>query len=240
MSTMRNLPDPHPIYKLLKPHFRYTMAINSQARARLINIGGVMDQLLAVRGEELFKRTSSLYSVHWTNIVKSCKDRGVDNTDKLPGYYYRDDGIKVWNAIKKFVGTILDLYYKTDTEVENDSELQLWAEDIHTNGFPGYFGAEDGHGFPCKINFKEQLADVCTLIMFTGSAQHAAVNFGQYDILSFVPNAPLTLRLPPPSVKNEATHDTLMKTLPSIQDAGLQVSLANLLAGFSDDEVYTL
>ena len=59
MATMRNLPDPHPIYKLLRPHFRYTMAINARARATLINKGGIIDKIFAIGGEgkvEAFKK----------------------------------------------------------------------------------------------------------------------------------------------------------------------------------------
>ena len=48
IATMRNLPDPHPVYKLLRQHFRYTMAINTSARASLINNGGIIDQLFAI------------------------------------------------------------------------------------------------------------------------------------------------------------------------------------------------
>ena len=43
MGTMRNLPDAHPVYKLLRPHFRFTMAINSIARKSLIHDGGILD-----------------------------------------------------------------------------------------------------------------------------------------------------------------------------------------------------
>ena len=58
---MRNLPDPHPIFKLLRPHFRYTMAINTRGRATLINDGGILDKLFAIGGKgkfELIRRAS--------------------------------------------------------------------------------------------------------------------------------------------------------------------------------------
>lgn len=240
MATMRNLPDPHPVFKILRPHFRYTMAINSRGRATLMNNGGVTDKLFAIgtAGKiELFKRTSAVYNIQWTNIVKSCKNRGVDDPDTLPGYYYRDDGIKVWKAIEAFVSDVLDEFYKTDLEVINDSELQSWAKDIHTNGLPGYYGAEQGHGFPNKISSRDELKDICTLMVFTGSAQHAAVNFGQYDVFAFVPNSPATLRHPPPTVKGKANYATMMATLPTEDNAASQVAASHLLTRYSDDEV---
>lgn len=240
MATMRNLPDPHPIFKLLRPHFRYTMAINSRARATLINDGGIIDNLFAIGGpgkNELVKRFSALYSVHWTNIVKNVKQRGVDSPDKLPGYYYRDDGIKIWKAIEKFVGQFIDNFYESDEEVKTDTELQNWAEEIHTTAFPGYFGAEDGHGFPKQISSKQELTEHCTLIIFTGSAQHASINFGQYDIYGFVPNAPTTLRHTPPTRKGVADYVHLLHTLPNKHDAAKQIFVSHLLSRYSRDEV---
>ena len=87
MATLRNLPDSHPILKLLHPHFRYTMAINSRARATLTNNEEVLDRMIAIGGKgkvELLRRVSAAYSVHWTHIRKSCKRRGVDDPEKLP------------------------------------------------------------------------------------------------------------------------------------------------------------
>ena len=224
VATMRYLPDPHPIYKLLRPHFRYTMAINTRARATLINNGGIIDKLFAISGEgtvELFKRISAQYSVHMTNIIRCAKERGVDNPHQLPGYYYRDDGTKIWEAIETLVGGIIDIFYNTDDDVREDPELKSWAEDVHTNAFPGYYGAKHGHGFPKVITTKEELKEYCTLIMFTGSAQHASINFGQYDMYGFIPNASSALRLPPPTKKGQADYTCLLYTSPSPRDATL-------------------
>ena len=237
---MRNLPDPHPIFKLLRPHFRYTMAINTRARATLINDGGIIDRLFAIGGKgrvELFRRISTLYSVYWTNVKESTKDRGVDNAKQLPGYYYRDDGLQIWNALEQFAGDIVNQFYKTDGNVKGDEEIQSWAEDIHTKAFPGHYGGKEGHGFPKRISSKKELTNLCTLIMFTGSAQHASINFGQYDMYGFVPNSPSTLRKPPPSKKGEADYTTLLETLPSEEDAGNQVTVVHALSSYSEDEV---
>ena len=243
MATMRSLPDPHPILKLLRPHFRYTMAINTAARASLINDGGILDKLFAIGGAgkvKFLQRVSNLYRVQWTNIVQYAQERGVDDPDKLPGYYYRDDGTKIWNVMSKFVEGIVDEFYNTDEDVENDSEIQNWAKDVYTDAFPG-FGAKksSSHGFPQEINTKKELTEYCTLIIFTGSVQHASINFGQYDMYAFVPNAPATLRLPPPSKKGDADYNKLLSTLPDKTSTTHQISVAHLLSQYSHDEVST-
>jgi hypothetical protein len=48
IAANRKLSQMHPIYRLLHPHFRYTMEINAFGRVKLINAGGDhREQLLA-------------------------------------------------------------------------------------------------------------------------------------------------------------------------------------------------
>ena len=240
MGTVRNLPDAHPICKLLRPHFRYTLAINTRARSTLINDGGIIDRIFGIGGQgkvDLFKRISKSYTVDWTNIKKNIKERGVDNPTQLPGYYYRDDGLKVWNALEQFVSDVINTFYATDEEVKNDAELQNWAMDIYMNGFPGFSGGKDGRGFPKNVTTKKDLIEQCTRIMFTGSAQHASVNFGQYAIYGYVPNAPFSMHQPPPTKKGVADYQTLLETLPDKSEAVLAMTVTYLLSQYSSDEV---
>ncbi len=240
MSTMRNLPDAHPINKLLIPHFRYTMAINTRARATLINNGGIIDMAFGIGGKgknELFERVSKAYHVDWTNIEDNVRERGVDDPKQLPGYYYRDDGLKVWKAIKEFVTNVVKKFYSSDNDVKNDRELDSWAHDLYTNGFPGYFGAEQGHGFPDRIESIDSLIKQCTRIIFTGSAQHASVNFGQYFIYGYVPNAPFAVRRPPPEKKGITDYETFLDSVPDKTTAVLSMVLTYVLSRYGPDEV---
>ena len=73
--------------------------------------------------------------------------------------------------------------------------------------------------------------------MFTGSAQHAAVNFGQYTYYSFVPNAPFVLHKPPPMTKGKLKFKDLMDSLPDKEETLATNVLVSLLSGYSPDEV---
>ncbi len=237
VATMRNLPDSHPINKLLRPHFRYTVAINTRARATLINDGGIIDKSFGIGGQgkkELFRRASEYYTVDFTNIKESIAERGLED---LPKFYYRDDGLKLWERFECLVSDIVDEFYQSDTEVNDDTELKNWAEDLHTNGFPKFRKAPEGRGFPKYIMTKCELIKQCTRIMFTGSCQHAAVNFGQYVIYSFVPNAPFTLRRRPPTKKGETSYDTLLQTLPDKRTTVQSIMITYALSQYSTDEV---
>ena len=242
VATMRTLPDAHPVCKLLLPHYRYTIGINVAARLKLINKGGIIDQTFSIGGKgkvELLQRAYNAYDVRGADIKHSVSNRQVDDEKLLPNYYYRDDGIKIWDEIESYVSKIIHIFYKNDKEVKGDEELQNWAKEVH-GAFPKSDRAPEGHGFPDKIKSREELINYCTLIIFNGSAQHAAVNFGQYEIYGFVPNAPFTLCKPPPTEKGKTTFADILETLPNLFTAGLSAGLVFSLSQYSPDEVSVL
>ena len=87
------------------------------------------------------------------------------------------------------------------------------------------------------MSSKEELALYCTLIMFTGSAQHASVNFMQYSFYQFVPNAPFGVRQPPPAKKGVADYQFLLDTLPDEDTAINSIGTTHLLSQYSQNEV---
>ena len=198
-----------------------------------------MDQIFAISGEgrsELMRRSGAAYSIHWANMKRSPKERGVNNPRLLPGYYYRDDGLKIWQAVEDFVSGVINVFYSSDKCVTSDSELQSWADDLYTNGFPGY-GGKQGHGFPKVIESKAQLIELSTLIIFTGSTHHGSVNYGMYDTYSFTPSAPCGMRIPPPTQKGKANLQTLLDALPDKDTACTMNATGYLLSQYSSDEV---
>ena len=50
VACWRQLPCLHPVWKLLKPHIKGIIAINTLGRERLIPAGGVVDNTLSVGG----------------------------------------------------------------------------------------------------------------------------------------------------------------------------------------------
>ena len=55
-------------------------------------------------------------------------------------------------------------------------------------------------GMPNDGSFRkmDDIVLVCSAIIFTCSAQHATLNFGQYEIFSYIPNYPSLLKGQPP------------------------------------------
>ncbi|RXN37823.1 arachidonate 5-lipoxygenase-like protein [Labeo rohita] len=53
-----------------------------------------------------------------------------------------------------------------------------------------------------------------TVVIFTASAQHAAVNFGQLDWYGWIPNSLSTMRKPPPQQKGQVDMKYIVESLP--------------------------
>ncbi|KFV82850.1 Arachidonate 5-lipoxygenase, partial [Struthio camelus australis] len=162
------------------------------------------------------------------------KAKGMDSQEAIPYYYYRDDGIKVWEAIKSFAEDVIRIYYESDEVVCEDVELQAFVKDIYVYGMRGVKAS----GFPKMIKTREKLAEYLTVVIFTTSAQHAAVNFGQYDWCSWIPNAPPTMRCPPPTEKGIVTIEQIVESLPDRGRSCWHLGAVWALSQFQDNELF--
>ncbi|WP_017325140.1 lipoxygenase family protein [Synechococcus sp. PCC 7336] len=237
MATHRQLPATHPLFKLLVPHFQGTLAINNAAQAFLVAPQGGVNALLSCTIEQ--SRTLAVKGLQMRGfnaemLYKRLQDRGVDDRQALPVYPYRDDALLVWDAIHEWAGAYLALYY-TDSDtadgglkkVTEDAHLQNWAKEIvaFEGGRLTDFGS-DGRG---AIDTLEYLVDAVTLIIFTGSAQHAAVNFPQKGIMSYAPAMPTAGYLPGRKIDKDMTEADYFQLLPPLDQAQSGLNLLYLL-----------
>lgn len=186
VGTGRNFSENHPIAKLLWPHFEGTLNINFLATKTLLSKGGAVDVLLDGTIESLLKLTVQGVEEYPFNdkfLPETFAERGVN---ELKDYAYRDDAMLYWNAIKKWVTGYLDAAYTQP--IGQDKELRAWYEDLvdPNGGRVKGFGENGG-----PIATKNYLINALTMIVYTSSVQHAAVNFPQYDLMSYCPNMPL-------------------------------------------------
>jgi len=232
ISTERQLASNHPVGVLLRPHFEGTLFINQSALTGLIGEGKTVDKVLSGELSESKRLTAEgvqgyPYDFNDSMVPKVFASRGIDNTEQLPDYPYRDDALLIWDAIHAWVADYLAIYYANDTAVLQDGELQNWLAELvdYKGGNVRGLGEQAPDEAAPSIRTLSYLTDALTLIIFTSSAQHAAVNFPQSTLMTYSPNMPLAGYRPAPTSATGATAQDYLDLLPSLSQAEVQMNM---------------
>ncbi|KAG8430250.1 hypothetical protein GDO86_018153 [Hymenochirus boettgeri] len=220
------LVPPPSIGRLIIPHLRYTLEINTLARSELVGPGGSFDQAVVTGNggiQEILLRGMNDMTYTSLCLPDDIESRGVQS---IPNYFYKEDGMKIWKAMESYISNIVHYYYLTDETVSKDPELQVWVAEIFDKGFL----SNKSSGIPSTIGNRVELTKYLTMIMFTCSAQHAAVNSGQFDFYSWLPNGPTTMRKPPPASKGSVTYQNIMEALPAVNTTAIAIAAVDLLS----------
>jgi hypothetical protein len=116
----------------------------------------------------------------------------------------------MWNTLRRWVESVISLWYPDDATVASDVYIQAWYKEIQS---------KDGarlSTFP-TITTKDQLLDAITMCIHIASPQHTAVNYLQNFYHAFVINKPAALYTPlPRSLKDlsKYTEVNLVTALP--------------------------
>ncbi|SET28238.1 lipoxygenase family protein [Variovorax sp. OV084] len=226
MATQRQFATAHPLSRLLSPHLEGAMFINEFATLIIMAPLTTGDVILTAPIETLQRecgRDRLAYDFYDRMMLPNdLRTRGVDDTAALPDYPYRDDALLVWNAIAQWVGDYVATYYLSDADVTGDYELKAWATELATSG--------KVHGFR-PITTRAQLIDVLTAIIFNASAQHAAVNFPQYSVMTYAPFSAGAGGVPAPTSSAGQNEASWSQMLPSRLAAQEQILLFHILGG---------
>ncbi len=225
-----NLPENHPLRTILIPHLEGTLLINYGAHAMLVAPEGTVDSLLASsigNDQSLSAKGTQSYLLNFNEISfpQTLANRGVTDPNQLPTYPYRDDGLLIWNAIESWVRDYFSIYYHDDSSVQKDRDLQNWASTLvdWKGGRLQNFG-DNGKG---AIQTRDYLVKAVSTLIFTASAQHAAVNFSQEGLMIYTPAFPFARYIPAPT--NPKDSDSFIKGLPSLSQAKHQLNMLYLL-----------
>ncbi|KAL5258994.1 hypothetical protein ACHWQZ_G009457 [Mnemiopsis leidyi] len=236
VAAYRNLPNAHPILRLLQPHIQGIIPVNVHARVifQAPEDGG-FSMFIGVGDQtrEVFENYFKEFCYEELLFPRSIEVREVQD---VPGYYHRDDMLASWKIIEAYVNEMVDLTYATSEDVLKDEEIQNFAREIAEHGF-GRF--EKKAGFPRSISNKEKLCEYLTAIVFNFSFYHASVNFQTFKY-SFPPNAPTCMLKPPPAQDEVITMDRILDSLPVGELAFLSYNVAYNLAQYSPIERFFL
>ncbi|MED6118733.1 Lox2p [Stylosanthes scabra] len=252
IATNRHLSVVHPINKLLSPHYRDTMNINSLARKALINADGIIEQTFLWGRYAL--EMSAVHYKDWVFLDQALPNdlikRGVAVKDSssphgvhlvIEDYPYANDGLEIWDAIKSWVQEYVFCYYKSDDALKQDTELQAWWKEL----------VEVGHGdkknetwWP-KMETRNELIEASTTLIWIASALHAAINFGQYPYGGYILNRPTLSRRFMPE-KGSPEYDELgknhekvfLKTITGKKETLIDLTVIEILSRHASDECY--
>ncbi|KAL4367478.1 hypothetical protein GQ457_05G026220 [Hibiscus cannabinus] len=253
LAAHRQLSAMHPIFKLLDPHMRYTLEINALARQSLINADGVIESCFTP-GRYCMEMSAVAYRSHWRfdkeGLPADLIRRGIAVPDPtqphglkllIEDYPYASDGLLIWNAIENWIRTYVNHYYPNSSLIHNDRELQCW---YHESVYVGHADLSNEDWWP-TLNTPDDLVSILTTIIWLASAQHAALNFGQYPYSGYVPNRPpLVRRLIPEENDPEYANfiadpqKYFLSTLPSLLQATKFMAVVDTLSTHSPDEEY--
>ncbi|XP_010928833.1 linoleate 13S-lipoxygenase 2-1, chloroplastic [Elaeis guineensis] len=255
IAANRQLGAMHPIYRLLHPHFRYTMEINALAREYLINAGGTIETSFSPRKYSM-ELSSVAYDKLWRFDMEALPAdlirRGMAVEDPtaefglrltINDYPFANDGLLIWSAIKQWVTDYVKHYYPDTEHVVEDYELQEWWTEVRTKG---HADKKDEPWWPV-LNTPEDLIHVLTTIIWVASGHHAAVNFGQYHYAGYFPNRPTIARKNMP-VEDPDSEDfakfwenpefSLLQCFPSQIQATAVMAVLDILSSHAPDEEY--
>ena len=125
VASWRNLSSVHPVWKLLYPHTKGIMAINTLGRNDLIPEGGVADKVLSIGGGgqvTIMQKHYRSVTFDSYDLIKDLTDRGVKDLRK---FHYKNDALLLWDAIHQFVKDIIHIYYKDDTRVQKVNDCMI-------------------------------------------------------------------------------------------------------------------
>ncbi|KAD2249707.1 hypothetical protein E3N88_41548 [Mikania micrantha] len=255
IATNRHLSQMHPIQRLLLPHFRYTMQINSLARLLLINAMGIIESTFSP-GKYCMQLCSDAYGQLWRfdheALPADLISRGMAVEDPtlphgvkltIEDYPFANDGLLIYDAIKQWVTSYVNHYYPQANLVDSDEELQSWWNEIRT---VGHGDKKDEPWWP-QLKTQDDLIGIVSTIMWVTSGHHSAVNFGQYDFGGYFPNRPTISRTKMPNEDPtdeewqsfiRRPEDALLKCFPSQIQATKVMAILDVLSSHSPDEEY--
>ena len=209
-----------------------TMAVNDSARTKMLAPGGPIDSTMAVGAKGAFELMARAWWEQWDygqhNVPTDLAERGVDDDQALPGYHWRDDALRLWDIIGRYVQNMIDHFYASDQDVIDDWELQSFHNEIRD---PDGGNVRNIPGGAAGFQDRATLVTFLTQLIYMASAGHAASNNGQYDYYGFVPNTPGAIYAPPPASKDlDFSEAELAQAMPPFRAASIQILMVRLLS----------
>ena len=164
IGARESLSKDHPLRRLLKPHYYRSSVINWAAREILIPLNQLAHRTWAFTDNSWIQLFNDIFSDwEYKPFPVMVKSKRID-VSNLPLY---EDGLLLWNCIKKYVDSYLDLYKYTD----NMTDMTNMTNEV--KDYWKHLNSQVNYGLP-ELN-RENLADHLTNTIWwcTGGHEYA-------------------------------------------------------------------
>lgn len=163
VEVIRAIDSKHPVYALLEYHFGPNFAIENRSRATLFCKNSSFDQTFGFGASGALRLAKMVQN--YTRVDENFRDemerRGLTN---LPSHRLIASGVDFYRAFREFVRSYLEAFYTSEDEIQNDPELQNWAQQTTKLEFL--------RGFPDKFTGFEDLTKLLTHLVFQSTVRH--------------------------------------------------------------------
>ncbi|KAF5658675.1 lipoxygenase 1 [Fusarium heterosporum] len=199
VSTHRTIPMEHIVFQILQPHWYKTLSLNAAARSTLVP--QIIKDLVGISPEAMYSYVRyEFQNFDYINnyVPNDLSKRGFPNTTagladrKYKNYAYAKNMLSMWNSIRKYVMSMLLMYYdkdRADQMVRDDPYVRDWCKEIQTAGWIKTFPS---------IKTLDELCDALTMSIHIAAPFHSAVNYLQNFYQAFVLSKPPSLCSPLP------------------------------------------
>ena len=193
------------MYRILYPHWDKTLSLNAAGRDALIP--QVVKDITGLKPEQAFHLLREAYKAFdWVgnHVPNELAGRGIPNTEeelkdpKWKNYGYAKNLLPMWYAIRKYVMSMLLLWYSPDADDGKDKDKDKDGDDVLPSAPAEMRGPGGLPSFPAQLNTPEELCDTVTMCIHVAAPFRSTVNYLQNFYRSFVAARPPSLCMTPP------------------------------------------
>ncbi|KAJ3097125.1 Polyunsaturated fatty acid lipoxygenase alox12 [Phlyctochytrium bullatum] len=207
----RTLASNHPVRVILAHLLRQNLGIMGIGHRTLLTPRtGYFDRFAAIGRNGTLALMANIYekdySFYRSDPNEEIKRRGLEGMMK--DFTYFEVAKMYYATFTRLMKDLISIYYKSDSAVADDIELQNFAKDVG--------GAAKVKGFPEKFSGREDLARMLAQVYYIVSIRHAGIGSLGMDWTAMLPSSALSFYRELPKTKEEVTEQNIVSWLPNV------------------------
>uniref|UniRef100_A0A7S1LYQ7 Lipoxygenase domain-containing protein n=1 Tax=Neobodo designis TaxID=312471 RepID=A0A7S1LYQ7_NEODS len=229
IACCQSLSEMHPLHALLDRNMWNMVYVNHGVRASILEDENWTDTKGALQanlqcGKDGSKEIlSRMYkSINWGDYFDIPKRWAAKDVGDIKDFRYRDEILKLWDMMHTLCLDFLKALYPTAEALAKDTEVQALGKAMADPQVGDMRGVPVGPGG--KIESVEQLALICTMVMFQCGVRHSHVENAAVYYYQWIPLFPASCKIPVP-IPEGFTDADIDAGLPNMERTVSQIAL---------------